>query len=201
MQGKVVAQDALAPGTSCVPHPSNNAFLIALQPGHIHLLDWSSLKRISPLEGIPIVTTEPFPETNDSPWTGRLNSHYVARASTSSDKTSLVSAIRVADLTSETTELPPQTKRLQSLTIDAVLGVLRSSLYFLDTAGWVCSISLKNLAGTTHFTRHFFIPPTWRTGINVVIRILSKTVVDFVRDDQLNVFHGFVEFEEVVAVE
>lgn len=66
--------------------------------------------------------------------------------------------------------------------------------------GWVCSINLKNMTKATHYTRHFFIPLSWRTGeSDAIVKIVSKTVLAFGRGVQLIVFHGFLEFEEKVA--
>lgn len=76
------------------------------------------------------------------------------------------------------------------LNVQSILGILKSSLFFLDTNGWVCSISLKNLDKATHYMRHFFIPLTWRTGADSVIKMISKTVVAFGRGEQLIIFMG-----------
>lgn len=40
-----------------------------------------------------------------------------------------------------------------------ILGIHKSSIYFLSTRGWVCSISLEVDAETNCYLRHFFIPP------------------------------------------
>lgn len=59
--------------------------------------------------------------------------------------------------------------------------------------------SLKTLSQATYYTRHFFIPLTWRSGLGSVIRIISKTAVAFGRAEQLAVFHEFLKFEEKFA--
>jgi hypothetical protein len=80
----------------------------------------------------------------------------------------------------------------------SVIGCLKSTLFFLDTSGWICSISLKNMQDANHYSRHFFIPLTWRTGPEVVIRVLSKSTVAYGRGEQLVVFQGFLDFDEPV---
>lgn len=86
------------------------------------------------------------------------------------------------------------------MSIQHLIGCLGSSLFFLDAGGWVCSINRKNLKEANHYTRHFFIPLTWRIGSNPVVKIISKTALAFGRGEQLIVFHGFLEFEEKVPL-
>ncbi|KAH7324678.1 hypothetical protein B0I35DRAFT_388611 [Stachybotrys elegans] len=111
-----------------------------------------------------------------------------------------ITAMDVSKTTTDTQELILQHKKSETLNIQSLLGCLKSTLFFLDKGGWVCSIGLKNLNQATHYTRHFFIPLTWRTGPDCMIKIVSKSIVAFGRGEQLVVFHGFLEFEERVAI-
>jgi hypothetical protein len=94
-----------------------------------------------------------------------------------------------------------QERIFHSLHVRKIIGILKSTLYFMDKTGWVCSLGLKNLLHATHYTRHFFIPLTWHVGDTLVISVLSKTAVAFARGEDLIVFHGFLEFEEKVLLE
>ncbi|KAB5533557.1 hypothetical protein GE09DRAFT_363721 [Coniochaeta sp. 2T2.1] len=200
MQGNAIAEHQSSSEVSYIHHPANGTWLIALQSSLLRLLDWTSLEMLVSPETIPATLVNDPTENNHFSWAGRLNSSYLASATTSDDRITHISAIRLIDLNPNTTYIPMQSRHVPSLAIKSLLGVLRSSLYFLDTTGWVCSISLKNLVEATHYTRHFFIPPTWFSGGTVVARIVSKTAVVFARVEQLVVFHGFLEFEEAVAI-
>jgi WD40 repeat protein len=92
------------------------------------------------------------------------------------------------------------TKKLLSH-VKVPIGLVKSLLYFLDTQGWICSISLKSVIDVKHYTRHFFIPLAWQTGTKVSLSIISQGSMAFVHHDQLMVFHGFLEFEEKVFFE
>lgn len=200
MQGNSLAEES-STGSVCMPHPTDNAMFIVMLAHQIHLLEWTTLSRLSPPEGIPIFNSQAAPERTHNPWASRLGSNYLATTFVADGRPNQISALRAADLNPGTTSAPLQTKAIVSLGINTLLGPFRSGLYFLDTTGWVCSIALKNLHDATHYTRHFFIPPTWQTGTDVVLRIISKTAVAFARGEQLIVFHGFLEFEEVVPFE
>jgi hypothetical protein len=87
--------------------------------------------------------------------------------------------------------------------VHALLGVRGTVLYFLDAAGWVCSVEVKGRP--EHYTRHFFVPPTWYPHSNGIVRVpvalVSRTAVVFSRGEGLVVFHGGLEFGEEIPLE
>jgi hypothetical protein len=87
--------------------------------------------------------------------------------------------------------------------VHALLGVRGTVLYFLDAAGWVCSVEVRGWP--EHYTRHFFVPPTWYPPSGGIVRVpvalVSRTAVAFSRGEGLVVFHGGLEFGEEVPLE
>jgi hypothetical protein len=203
--GGAVLAELESPATFCSSHPSNPSLIIAFGVGSIHLFDWASLKRLSPDEGIPVAGFDASPDLSmtslNGAWFGRPGSAYLAQCTEfSRHQTTCFLALDGSKLTPESSEVELQAYFPHKLHVRTVIGVVKSTLYFLDTKGWVSSIGLKSLRLATHYTRHFFIPPTWHMGGDVVVGMVSKTAVAFARGEQLIVFHGFLEFEEKVPL-
>ncbi|CAI4213378.1 unnamed protein product [Parascedosporium putredinis] len=166
----------------------------------VHLFEWDSLKRPLQTNGVSLLASEFPTQASSHPWIGGAGSGYVAQCVfQSSARTSTIFALETSKITSETQDISLQMLRTGSLNVQAVLGCTRSKLFILDTNGWVCSVGLKNLSKATQYTRHFFIPLTWRAGGGIVIKAISKTAVAFGRGEQLIILHGFLELEEAVA--
>ncbi|ESA44246.1 hypothetical protein GE21DRAFT_1831 [Neurospora crassa] len=179
-----------------VIHPSNSSHVLALRDKRVHVFDWSTLQPLTTADGI---LADKITWQTDLPWISRSGSTYVGCVSTVLSTPSChFTAFDASQVTPETKSLALPTRNIEVVGLQTVAGLIRSTLYFLDTNGWVCSISLKNLDRTSYFTRHFFIPPTWHTGGNVVIKVISKTAVALARGEKLIVFHGFLEFGEKV---
>jgi WD40 repeat protein len=203
VDGGSVLADLESQATFCSSHPSNSSLFIAYGVNSIHLFDWASLKRLSPEEGIPVTGFDPSPNplSLNGAWFGRSGSAYLAQCTESSrHQTTCFLAFDGPKLTIDSREVDLQVYIPHKLHVRTVIGVVKSTLYFLDTKGWVSSIGLKSLRLATHYTRHFFIPPTWHMGGDVVIGMVSKTAVAFARGEQVIVFHGFLEFEEKVLL-
>lgn len=192
----------------CTTHPSDPSLLIVIQRTRIHLLDWSTLKPRSPPSGIPIVGVD-IPQglsTRANTWCcGSGAAPYVVQCVASAqDQKRYLAAFDTTKLTAESKEIDVQVCDLDTkcnLHVRAIVGIIKSTMYFLDTTGWMCSVALKNLRQATHYTRHFFIPPTWYQGAEVVIEMVSKSAVVFSRGEQFVVFHGFLEFDEKVMLQ
>jgi WD40 repeat protein len=197
----LVSEETSLPESWWMKHPLNAHQLIAIQENNLHIFEFSSLKRISQPNGVSIVAPELFKRGASHPWVGSASSGYLAQGVLRPRaQTRDLIAIEMSGITTETKEVPLQMLNTDSLNVQSILGSLKSSLFFLDANGWVCSISLKNLDKATHYMRHFFIPLTWRTGADTVTKIVSKTAVAFGRGEQLIIFHGFLEFEEKVPL-
>ncbi|KAJ5768911.1 hypothetical protein N7520_003470 [Penicillium odoratum] len=186
------------PGSWRTRHQSNNDHLIAIRDDRVHLMEWGSLKSLFQTNGVPLRNPDPKNSVKVLPWVGGAGSGYLVQADIRSQaRAGQFSVIEASKITTETKEIVLHMHKYESLNVESLLGCLRSNLFFLDTGGWVCSIGLKNLDTAIHYTRHFFIPPTWRTGVDV-IKIISKSTVAFGRGEWLIIFHGFLELEEMV---
>ncbi|KAF4772853.1 hypothetical protein HER10_EVM0001257 [Colletotrichum scovillei] len=180
-----------------VKHPSSPSHLLAFQESHLHVYEWSTLRRVGTEISISSLIPQSLLPKVHHAWISGTGSAYLAQGLPHSpEQASGIVAVEASKITSTTDLITSQSLRMTSAPIQCVIGCIRSSLFFLDTAGWVCSVSLRHLAEASHFTRHFFIPLTWRTGTDVVIKVVSKTAVAFGRGEQLIIFHGFLEFEE-----
>ncbi|AEO61999.1 hypothetical protein MYCTH_2312871 [Thermothelomyces thermophilus ATCC 42464] len=193
-------------------HPTDPERLLLFQNDSavLHIFRWKDLTRETPEQGISVVlppelASAPSALTND--WHFRPGSSILAQAVplprlSSSSSSSSNTGFLTLDLSqlsdpAETTSIAAQcvTRRLASQ-VKSVLGVHRSSLYFLSGRGWVCSIGLKNLAASKSYVRHFFIPSVWQTGgAEPMARVVSKTTVAMAYRDELVVLQGFLEFE------
>jgi hypothetical protein len=199
-EGDVKAELEIPPGCWAT-HLSDSSLILMLGETHIQLYDWSSLTRLSLPEGIQINGPDISLSKMNGAWACRLGSAYLVNCSNSAlpQKAEFV-ALELSKLTPENTDLELQLRVLPGLHVRAVIGVLKSVVYFLDTTGWVCSIGLKSLRQTTHFARHFFIPMTWHLGGDTAISLISKTAVAFAKGEELVVFYGLLEFEAKVPL-
>lgn len=187
-------------------HPTDRSLLVAFQANILHLFDWCSLKRVSIEGGIPITSIHVPPDTRSSifdvAWIGGVSSaHAVFCVHSLQQSIAGLAALEASNITPETKELAAQALTLDTVHVRDVVGIYRSTLYFTDTTGWMCSLGLKSLYRATHYTRHFFIAPTWYIGEKPVIKVLSKTAVAFARGEHMIVLHGFLDFEEKVPLE
>jgi WD40 repeat protein len=201
-RGDVLLEDSSLSQVYWTNHPTDSTVLVGVQLTQVHLYDWSSGSRISLVRGIPLTRPLESQWISIGGWVDRRASNYLARGFTTSTRPtgSTLVSLRTSNITVDSNEAVLQILELTSINMQTIIGVLRSNLYFLDTAGWVCSVNIKNLEELTQYTRHFFIPQTWQIGGDVVIRIISKSILAFARGEQLILFHGFLDFEERLAL-
>ncbi|TLD30942.1 hypothetical protein PspLS_01946 [Pyricularia sp. CBS 133598] len=196
LDGKVVAQKSDYAGCWLVQHPTNESHVVAVRQGSMILLGWSSLELLSPEAPTSSEHILTLPNT-EMPWISGSGSPFIAQClRPSGSRQKELVFIDLSQLSPDRSELKPQTLQSNNLGIQSVIGYIRSTMFFLNSGGWVCSISLKNLPQTRHYTRHFFVPLTWRAGNDDVITIINKSVVALGRGEDLLVLHGFLEFED-----
>ncbi|KAK0737274.1 hypothetical protein B0T21DRAFT_364791 [Apiosordaria backusii] len=186
--------------------PSDASRLLAIEGGVVHLFDWHSLRRLSdPIDlGIPEGLRANL--RGKQSWiTHPKSQYYVLNTNSQGNGTTNCFAVldtsRLANGTQHSTAF--RYRAFSDIEILRVVGILRSTIYFLDTKQWICSISVKNLEETTahNYSRHFFIPPTWHTGDNIpVIGIISKSLMTIAVGSQLVWVHGFMEYDEKVPL-
>lgn len=211
LDGTVVAEKTSLSGECWwISHPGNSSPLVAMQNGTAHLFDWGSLEQLTAFGEVTLQPSLPEPArlstaTGANPWVFGHGSGLIAAQGLlvqSQQKLDNLVALDMTKLSGSTKEVSLQVldTHVNQLSLQHLIGCLRSNLFFLDTGGWVCSINLKNLTEVTHYTRHFFIPLPWRTSSDAVVKVVSKSALAFARGEQLIVFHGFLEFEERVPL-
>ncbi|KAK0372897.1 hypothetical protein CLIM01_09749 [Colletotrichum limetticola] len=200
--GIVMGEERSPSGAWWIKHPSSPSHLLAFQESYLRIYEWSTLKRVgTEIRISSLIPQSLLPKVHHA-WISGTGSTYLAQGLPHlPEQASGIVAVEASKITTTADSITSQSLRITSAPIQCVIGCIRSSLFFLDTAGWVCSINLRHLAEASHFTRHFFIPLTWRTGTDIVIKVVSKTAVAFGRGEQLIIFHGFLEFEEKVALQ
>jgi hypothetical protein len=84
--------------------------------------------------------------------------------------------------------------------IKTILGLTRSTVYFLTRSGWVCSMSLRSFPEPKSYTRHLFIPPFWRTEGEFLVKIVAKNSAAIANGDDSIIVHGFGDFEHKILL-
>ncbi|KAK0129195.1 hypothetical protein ONS95_001130 [Cadophora gregata] len=86
--------------------------------------------------------------------------------------------------------------------VSHIIGISDSGkLVFLDTRSWVCSASLESTFGSSvSYSRHFFVPYDWFSGIRDILCGLTKRDVVFARHGDVAIIKGGLEFVEKVDV-
>ncbi|KAL9591797.1 MAG: hypothetical protein Q9179_007362 [Wetmoreana sp. 5 TL-2023] len=71
-------------------------------------------------------------------------------------------------------------------------------LVFLDIRSWICSVDLESLATRMVYSRHFFVPYDWFAGTrDILCTVIGQDVV-LVRNGDVAVVKGGLEFVEFV---
>ncbi|KAK4170866.1 hypothetical protein QBC36DRAFT_382971 [Triangularia setosa] len=143
--------------------PSHATRLLAIEGGTVHFFEWHSLKK--PCEPINFEIPKalrPSLSRRDSWITHPKSQFYVLNTSGQIPKaTSHFAVLDTSRLVSGVREGEAfKYRAFGNIEVLRFLGILRSTLYFLDTKQWICSISVKKLEEMTHYSRHSFIPPT-----------------------------------------
>lgn len=86
--------------------------------------------------------------------------------------------------------------------VSHVIGISDSGkLVFLDVNSWVCSTGLESiLVNSLSYSRHFFVPYDWFSGTRDIICTLTRRDVIFIRNDDVAIIKGGLEFIEKVDV-
>ena len=85
--------------------------------------------------------------------------------------------------------------------IEYVIGGYGSRLLFMDAKRWVCSVDTSQ-AGLKYYMRHFPIPSDWDSQQReLIMAVTCNGGFLFVRDNEVAVISGGLEFEERVEVD
>lgn len=78
--------------------------------------------------------------------------------------------------------------------VKIIIAITRSTVIFLDRAGWVCSFSIKNISEAKSYTRHLFIPPFWRVRRGFRVKIVANNSLVIGNKGYVIIVHGFMDF-------
>ncbi|RYP71986.1 hypothetical protein DL771_004455 [Monosporascus sp. 5C6A] len=182
-----------------VAHPTKEDQLILLQVDTVRVFTWAGLVETTTDGGIPLGATASLSPLASGMWVSRLGFSMIAGVWRLEDQETGFVILEVANISPDTTQLKVAVvrKKLHSH-IKVAIGLFRSSLFFLDTRGWICSIGVKAIADVKFYTRHFFVPLAWQTASQLALKVITKNSIAFAHQDQLKIFHGFLDFEEKV---
>ncbi|RYP77578.1 hypothetical protein DL769_003351 [Monosporascus sp. CRB-8-3] len=182
-----------------VAHPTKEEQLILLQVDTVRVFTWAGLVETTTDGGIPLGATTSLSPLTSGMWVSRLGYNMIAGVCRLEDQETGFMILEAASIGPDTTQLEVALarKKLHSQ-IKVAMGLFRSSLFFLDRRGWICSIGVKAIADAKFYTRHFFIPLAWQTASQLALKVITKNSVAFAHQDQLKIFHGFLDFEEKI---
>ncbi|KAI0139839.1 WD40 repeat-like protein [Xylariaceae sp. FL1272] len=181
-----------------ISHPTDPKYLMLMKERMIQLYHWSGLRRADSGAGIPIAITgnfsNAFPSSND--WSSRGTGLLAQSVSLDSD-------VKTALLTLNTSKLPSSvTGTICRLPceIRVLIGIFGTKVFFLTRRGWVCSCNVKSISDGKQYSRHFFIPPFWRTGNALMMHVVSKNHLALVYRDELIILQRFLELDERIPL-
>ena len=192
-------------GARWIQHPSDRTKLFLAEGDKLRLFHWAHLTEDEPNPRPEITISLGNAFTNltlTADWVSRADTGLLVQMAQLPPTQSSQNAFVMLDVdkiptqpASATVVQPSCAVRSFLGGIKAVLGLARSSVYFLTRSGWVCSMSLRSFPEPTSYTRHFFIPPFWRTEGEFLVKIVAKNSLVIANGDDLIVVHGFGDFE------
>ncbi|KAI0966346.1 WD40 repeat-like protein [Xylaria arbuscula] len=186
-------------------HPTDTSRLLLIDESTIHQYHWKDLKKVD--DTPPVLITLPLDTTPSvglsSQWTSRLGSSLIVQAlNTGQGGKAALLALDSSNLQPASVDTPSiGSTHTLPCEIRMLIGVLGSKIYFLTRRGWICSYNLKASSGGKHYSRHFFIPPFWRTGNDLMMHVVSKKHLVLVYRDEIVVLHKFLDLEEKIPLD
>lgn len=190
-------------------HPTDmDKLLILANDNTMRLCHWKDLKDVDKAPSVPamslldVTTAAGF----TSQWASRVGTGLLVRMSSP-----VGLEVKTALATLDSSKLLPpsvagveariaMTIHILSCEIRTVIGVFGSKIFFLTRRGWICSYSLKSSSDGKHYSRHFFIPPFWRTGNDLMMHLISKNTLILVYRDEIVILQKFLDLEEKVPI-
>ncbi|KAI8947803.1 hypothetical protein F4801DRAFT_559336 [Xylaria longipes] len=187
-------------------HPADMGILLLINGDTIRLCHWKDLKEVDKAPRVPTMSLPDATATagSTSQWASRVGAGLLVRALILGSvelKTALVT-LDSSKLPSASVEVPITGTVYQlPCEIRTLIGIFGSKIFFLTRRGWVCSYNLKSSSDGKHYSRHFFIPPFWRTGNDLMMHIVSKNHLVLVHRDELVILQKFLDLEERIPLD
>ncbi|RYC65187.1 hypothetical protein CHU98_g1064 [Xylaria longipes] len=187
-------------------HPTDMDRLLLINKNMVQQYYWKDLRKIGET---PIMLVESTPDvaTTNGPtgqWASRLGADHLVRTLNLGWP-----EVQTALVTFETSKLQSDSFQVPVLgavhklpcDIRALVGIFGSKVFFLTRRGWICSYSLKGSSDGKHYSRHFFIPPFWRTGNYLMMLIVSKSHLVLVHRDDVVILQRFLDLKENIPLD
>ncbi|KAI1853098.1 hypothetical protein JX266_001804 [Neoarthrinium moseri] len=187
-----------------INHPNVSEQIILLEAERAHIFSWADFSELSKPEGIHLAGSGVSGSTLSCVVASRSGRNLCLRfprrvgSNLSELEVYLASGMHTkADLVT-----PLAGYKALAGIIKMVIGVYKSNVLFLDTSGWVCSISIDTLVPETHYSRHFFIPFSWYNVGELFLAVTSAGSVALAHKHELAIFHNGLDFfEEKMALD
>ncbi|KAI8623016.1 quinon protein alcohol dehydrogenase-like superfamily [Xylariaceae sp. FL1651] len=163
-------------------HPTDMDKLLLADKNTIFLYHWEDLKRWSSRIG-----------TSARVRTSNLGHLEAKTALAILDSSKLLLASGEVSIVETIYKLPCEIRNL--------IGSFGSKIFFLTRHGWICSYNLKTSSNRKHYSRHFFIPPFWCTGNDLMMHIVSKHHLVLVHWDELVILQRFLDLEKRIPLD
>ncbi|KAI1258636.1 WD40 repeat-like protein [Xylariaceae sp. FL1019] len=181
-----------------ISHPTDPNYLMLMKEKAIQLYHWGGLRRADSGAGISITIPGSFASSFSSSnyWSSRGTGLLAQSVSLDSD-------VKTALLTLDTSMLPSSvTGAIHQLPceIRVLIGIFGTKVFFLTRRGWVCSCNVKSISDGKQYSRHFFVPPFWRTGNELMMHVVSKNHLALVYRDELIILQRFLDLDEKISL-
>ncbi|KAB5570698.1 NACHT and WD domain protein [Coniochaeta sp. 2T2.1] len=155
--------------TPCwITHPIHPTKLIMLGSEHARIFDWDTFTELSGQKGIALVHDPPI---QGKPWQFQ-DPHIKTQAYANQDGKFIVSGMAPlgersvstkcsfwdSELLVESAEIVTETRNLNDVYVDGLVGVYKNRVVFLDRELWVCTDGQDR---GSDLTRHFYVPLDW----------------------------------------
>lgn len=165
------------------------------------MYQWENLSEVTGDRGLTMQCSANFDwKSLGNDWSSHAGCSFLCQALALQDTTG--TAFLILDIDQARLESPSLvvscTLRNMAAGVKSILAVTRSIIIFLDRAGWICSLGTKGISEAKSYTRHFFLPPFWRTRGELMIKMVAKNSLVVAYKDYVVIVHGFMDFTHKV---
>ena len=85
--------------------------------------------------------------------------------------------------------------------VEHIIGIIGTTLLFLDVDFWVYSLDLKTFALTSQAKRHFFIPADWQSNYGAILfQLNSRNEFVFAKKHELMIIERGLNYHELITL-
>ncbi|KAG8157439.1 hypothetical protein KVR01_012823 [Diaporthe batatas] len=178
-------------------HPTDANLLLLVDGNEVRIYQWEKMQEVTNGRVLAMECPENFDwQTAGNDWVSHSGFSMLCQALALQKSTG--TAFLMMDLyqanTQSSTVAVSCTLRNMTASVKSILAVTKSTVIFLDRGGWICSLSIKDISGAKHYTRHFFLPTFWRTRGEFLMEVVGKNTIVIAHKDDAVIVHGFLDF-------